>query len=69
VPNTSTYALTNATLPYAVSLADGLEQALPTNPELVPGVNVTGGLVTNEAVASFLDVDFVSPLQALGLDD
>ena len=68
VPNTSTYALTNATLPYAVSLADGLEQALPTNPELVPGVNVTGGLVTNEAVASFLDVDFVSPLQALGLD-
>ncbi len=69
VPNTSTYALTNATLPYAVSLADGLEQALATNPELVPGVNVTGGLVTNEAVASFLDVDFVSPLQALGLDD
>ena len=69
VPNTSTYALTNATLPYAVSLADGLGQALATHPELIPGVNVTRGVVTNEAVASFLDVDFVTPLQALGLDD
>ncbi len=69
VPNTSTYALTNATLPYTVSLADGLGQALATHPELIPGVNVTRGVVTNEAVASFLDVDFVTPLQALGLDD
>ncbi len=69
VPNTSTYALTNATLPYTVSLAGGLEQALATHPELIPGVNVTGGVVTNEAVASFLDADFVTPLQALGLDD
>ena len=69
VPNTSTYALTNATLPYTVSLAEGLEQALATHPELIPGVNVTRGVVTNEAVASFLDVDFVTPLQALGLDD
>jgi alanine dehydrogenase len=69
VPNTSTYALTNATLPYTVSLADGLGQALATHPELIPGVNVTRGVVTNEAVASFLDVDFVTPIQALGLDD
>jgi alanine dehydrogenase len=67
VPNTSTYALTNATLPYTVALADGLEPALANHPELIPGVNVTGGVVTNQAVAEFLDVDFVPPLEALGL--
>lgn len=52
VPNTSTIALTNATLPYAVSLANlGVEQALATNPALAVGVNTRGGEIMNQAVA------------------
>ena len=67
VPNTSTYALTNATLPYTIALAGGLERAFDDHPELVPGVNVTGGRVTNQAVATFLDADYIPPLEALEL--
>jgi alanine dehydrogenase len=66
VPNTSTYALTNATLPYMVALADGMEQAIVRYPELVPGFNVIDGSVVNRAVAEFLEVPFVAPLDALG---
>ncbi|NLT07086.1 MAG: alanine dehydrogenase [Solirubrobacterales bacterium] len=52
VPITSTYALTNATLPYVLALADhGLRGALGIHPGLAPGVNVIGGRVTLAAVA------------------
>jgi alanine dehydrogenase len=52
VPRTSTYALTNVTLPYALRIANvGLEEALRTDPALVPGVNVYAGQVTSEPVA------------------
>ena len=52
VPNTSTYALTNVTLPYAVSLADqGWQQALRSDPALALGLNTHDGEVTNEPVA------------------
>jgi alanine dehydrogenase len=52
VPITSTQALTNATMPYAVLLADlGLEEAIRRNPGLRPGVNVAAGHVTHPAVA------------------
>lgn len=68
VPNTSTYALTNATLPYTLAIADGLEGAFDDHPELLAGVNVSGGIVTNEAVATFLDVDHMPPLEALGIE-
>jgi len=52
VPQTSTYALTNATLPYALSLADkGYEQALVTVPGLKEGLNTVNGQVTYKAVA------------------
>ena len=48
VPITSTYALTNATLPYALALADhGVEEAIRRDPGLRPGVNVAGGEVTH----------------------
>jgi len=52
VPVTSTFALTNATLPYVLALADdGLVGALEKLPGLKPGVNVAAGKVTHPAVA------------------
>jgi alanine dehydrogenase len=55
VPRTSTYALTNATLPYAVALAtQGVARATATDPELAKGVNTAAGTVTNAAVADAL---------------
>ncbi len=52
VPNTSTYALTNVTLPYALTVAErGMEQALRADPALARGLNTYGGGLTNQAVA------------------
>ncbi len=52
VPRTSTYALTNVTLPYALAIAShGLEGAVRLDPALALGVNVYGELVTNAGVA------------------
>jgi alanine dehydrogenase len=52
VPNTSTYALTNVTLPYALDVANrGLEDAVRADRALALGVNVYGGEITNEGVA------------------
>ena len=67
VPNTATYALTNATLPYVVALADGVREAVLGHPELLGGINVAGGAVTNGAVAKFLGVDLVSAAEAVGI--
>jgi alanine dehydrogenase len=53
VPNTSTYALTNATLPYTVALADrGWRDALRADPSLAKGLNTHAGSVTNAPVAA-----------------
>jgi alanine dehydrogenase len=57
VPQTSTRALANATLRYVLALAEGLEPALERHPELLPGINVAGGRITNESVAHALGVD------------
>jgi alanine dehydrogenase len=52
VPRTSTYALTNVTLPYAVAIAaHGLEEAVRQDPVLAGGVNVYRGAVTSSPVA------------------
>ena len=52
VPRTSTYALTNVTLPYAVEIAGrGLEDAVRDDPALARGVNVYGGSVASPPVA------------------
>ena len=52
VPNTSTYALTNVTLPYAREIANlGLEEAVRRDPALARGVNVYAGAITTEGVA------------------
>ena len=55
VPHTSTYALTNATLPYALALATlGVADAVAADTELALGVNTVDGIVTNAAVAEAL---------------
>ena len=54
VPITSTYALTNATLPYALELADGVERALARSLALRGGVNVRDGEIAHPAVAQAL---------------
>jgi alanine dehydrogenase len=52
VPNTSTYALTNVTLPYALSLANrGWREALKADPALALGLNTYDGMITNAPVA------------------
>src|SRR4051812_43733575 len=63
VPITSTYALTNATLPYVLALADrGPREAVAHAPGLRLGVNVAGGAVTHPAVAEGVGMPF-TPLE------
>jgi alanine dehydrogenase len=60
VPRTSTYGLTNATLPYVVRVSDaGVAEAVANDPGLAEGVNVIAGSVTNAGVAEALDMDLV----------
>ena len=61
VPNTSTWALTNATLPYAVKLADkGWKGAIGADQALALGLNTHDGFVTYKAVADDLDLPYRS---------
>ena len=61
VPHTSTYALTNATLPYVVALATrGVADATADDPALAKGVNTADGRVTNAAVAEALNRPFTA---------
>lgn len=64
VPNTSTYALANATMPYALALARQGLDAVAADPALAKGVNVHDGRVTNEAVAAALGMSW-TPLGEL----
>jgi alanine dehydrogenase len=67
VPITSTYALTNATLPYVLDLADrGVIAAAQANPGLAAGVNVVDGKVTYAAVAEATGHAFTPLFEALG---
>ena len=66
VARTSTFALTNATLPYAISLANkGYRQALIDDANLREGLNVHAGKVTYKAVADVLGHDWQPALEAL----
>jgi alanine dehydrogenase len=66
VPITSTFALTNATLPYALALADlGVRDAIARDPGLRGGVNVVAGHVTHPAVAEGVGMPFTTVEQAL----
>ena len=68
VPVTSTFALTNATLPYVLALADhGLIDALDKLPGLKPGVNVASGKVTHPAVAEGVGVEYTPVEEVLSV--
>lgn len=65
VPYTSTIALTNATLPYAIQLANkGWQRACQENNELRLGLNVIGGEIVYEAVSQAFDMPY-TPLEKL----
>jgi alanine dehydrogenase len=66
VPITSTFALTNATMPYVVKLAElGVHQALTSDPGFLAGLNVAAGEVTYAPVAADQGLTAVDPLEAL----
>lgn len=65
VAKTSTLALTNATLPYALQIADkGWKKACQENPEIAVGVNILDGKVTYKAVAEAFDLPY-TPLSEM----
>ena len=59
VARTSAFALNNATLPFALKLANlGAEEAMRQDPHLANGLNVSGGKIRHEAVAEALDLAY-----------
>jgi len=68
VPRTSAFALNNATLPFALALANkGYKKALLDDPNLLNGLNVHKGHITYEAVANDLGLRYMPALEALEL--
>ncbi|NOY55987.1 MAG: alanine dehydrogenase [Actinobacteria bacterium] len=66
VPHTSTYALTNATLPYVLALADdGVSGAVARHPELLLGLNIIGPAIVHRAVAKSLELEYTDPTPIL----
>ena len=64
MPHTSTYALTNATLPFQLQVAlGGAVGAARLNPALAHGLNTVNGVYTNGIVAASLDATAVSPFE------
>jgi alanine dehydrogenase len=66
VPRTSTFALGNATLPFALALADHGEDAMRRDRHLRAGLNVHRGRLTSRAVGDSLGRAWISPEEALG---
>ena len=61
VSRTSAFALNNATLPFALKIANlGAEEAMRQDPHLANGLNVSGGKIRHQAVAEALDLEFVA---------
>ena len=59
VARTSAFALNNATLPFALKIANlGAEEAMRQDPNLAAGLNVSGGKIRHQAVAEALDLPF-----------
>jgi alanine dehydrogenase len=69
VPISATFALTNATLPYVLALADhGVAEAARRDPGLALGINVIGGRVTHPAVAESVEITYTPVEQVLDGD-
>jgi alanine dehydrogenase len=67
VPYTSTLALTNATLPYAIKLAGhGWKKATQDNADLRKGLNVIGGKVVYKAVADAFNLPYTDVKEFIG---
>jgi alanine dehydrogenase len=67
VPRTSTYALTNATMPYVLKLADkGWQAACRADPALAKGLSTHGGELLSEQVATDLNLPYADPATVLG---
>lgn len=67
VPRTSTFALNNATLPFALSLANlGYKEAMRRNHHLLNGLNVYEGKITHKAVAEALHQPYVPATEMIG---
>ena len=68
VPQTSSLALANATLPYALKIANmGLGDALQAEAALLKGLNILAGQCTHPAVAATFNLKYVPPRQALDM--
>jgi alanine dehydrogenase len=66
VPRTSTYALTNATMPYVLRLADkGWQAACQADPALANGLSTHDGALLSEQVAADLDLPYTDPVDVL----
>ncbi len=65
VPRTSSFALNNVTLPYAVALADHGLDAVKKDPALALGLNVHAGKLTNAPVAEAQNKQYVEPVKAM----
>ena len=66
VARTSTFALNNATLPFAITISNmGVKAALESDENLMNGLNVHAGKVTYEAVATAQGHEFMPPTEAL----
>ncbi len=67
VPRTSTMALTNATLPYGIQIANkGVEAACRENRSIYTGLNIYNGKVTYKAVAEAFGMEYASPDSLIG---
>ena len=67
VPHTSTYGLTNATLPYVLQIANlGVEGAVTANGAMRSGLNVANGHIVHPAVADSLDLEYHTVAEVLG---
>jgi alanine dehydrogenase len=66
VPHTSTYALTNVTIPYILEIANrGWREALRSDPALLLGLNVHEGVLTYKGVAEAHGLPWTAPGEAL----
>jgi len=65
VPNTSTRALSNQTLPYVLKVASGGLAALTSDPSLLKGLNTHAGSLTHEGVAHAFEMPWIDPARAL----